>query len=149
MPSFQIVIDKELDFDPFVKAFGDLRPDWDAVAKEFYAIEEEQFSSEGHGKWPPLSPRYAAWKAAHYGGKPLLIRDGNLLAAVSGKGVKVDKQPKQLNVTFTGVPYWRYHQEGTSKMPQRKVIDLTKENRTRLGNVVRDSLLVRIKRLSN
>lgn len=55
---------------------SDFRSIWPNVATEFYAIEADQFGSEGEkgasGKWAPLSPAYKKWKDAHFPGEPLL-----------------------------------------------------------------------------
>jgi len=40
----------------------------------------------------PLSRRYAAWKLAHYGAKPILVLTGALLRAIRNARVKVSKR---------------------------------------------------------
>lgn len=55
---------------------SDFRPIWPNVAGEIYAINQEQFESEGgrgaSGRWAALSPAYKKWKEIHYPGQPIL-----------------------------------------------------------------------------
>lgn len=70
-------------------------------------------------RFAPLSPKYKAWKDRHYPGRPILIRTGRLLSAVTGgPGWFHRSMPKELRIYIT-VPYSSYLQDGTSKMPQR------------------------------
>ncbi|MCX7844361.1 MAG: phage virion morphogenesis protein [Candidatus Bipolaricaulota bacterium] len=103
----------------------DLRPVWACIARDFHEVETRQFATEGGlGRpWPPLSPAYAAWKAKHYPGAPILVRTGRLRASLVGSTrdtVEV-MEPHMLRIG-TRVPYALYHQTGTSRMPPRPPI---------------------------
>lgn len=90
-------------------------------------VVDRQFNSRGGltGGWAPLSPRYAAWKAMHYPGKPLLERTypapGSLRWAA---------QHPEIRLLVRGVVatvrngYGAYHQDGTGRMPARPPIPL-------------------------
>ena len=96
----------------------------------FYRQNLENFVSEGGSSgesWMALSPRYAAWKAAHYPGRGILVRSGALKASLlspSADGAVFEPGPTSLTVG-TNVPYGIYHQKGTWKMPQRPPLRLT------------------------
>jgi phage gpG-like protein len=67
------------DWTPALERIADrIRTHWKAV-----------FASGGAatrtGSWQPLSVRYAAWKAEHYPGAGLLIKDGGLEASMTTK----------------------------------------------------------------
>lgn len=58
--------------------------------RSLHEIERRQFSTfgvfgarDGSVPWAPLSPRYAAWKAVHFPGMPLLRREDILYRAAS------------------------------------------------------------------
>ncbi len=106
----------------------DLRPVWNFIVSDFFALEGQQFATEGGlGRpWPPLSPVYAAWKAKHFPGQPILVRTGRLRASLTGRNADtVEVQEPQLLRIGTRVPYARFHQTGTSRMPPRPPIVLT------------------------
>lgn len=102
----------------------------DAVARE---AAKEGIASRGNGLWAPLSPRYAAWKAAHGFGSRMMV----MAKPYRGRG------PAQLQRKFTlakeagHIKRWvggmRYqfgadddvaaiHEAGTG-LPRRSVVD--------------------------
>lgn len=119
-------------FEPLTLAldrFGDNisnpQPLFEAIADSFARSQEDNFSSSGavHGGWAPLSPRYAAWKSARYPGAPILTLTGQLRASMTSRPFGVEIIDSRRMVVGTAVPYAKYHQQGTSKMPQRKIIN--------------------------
>ena len=64
-------------FDHISHIPDDWRDAWEPMADDFRSAEAEIFAEEGPG-WAPLRPRYAAWKARHYPGMPMLVRTGAL-----------------------------------------------------------------------
>ncbi len=122
----------------FTEGVADWRPIWNVFADTFYSYIKAQFASEGAealgSKWAQLSDAYAAWKAVHYPGKPILERTGRLLASLSsskGAGAVYEPKPKSLTIGST-VPYAIFHQKGTEKMPQRKEIVLSEHAKREL-----------------
>lgn len=122
----------------FTDGIADWRPIWNVFGDTFYAYLSGQFQSEGAEglgtPWKPLSAQYAAWKAKHFPGKPILQRTGALMASLTGPkaaGSVFAPMPKSLTIGST-VPYALYHQLGTGRMPQRKEIVLTEEAKREL-----------------
>lgn len=114
----------------FTDGVSDWRPIWNVFADTFYAYLKGQFTSEGEEglgvKWAPLSAVYAAWKATHFAGKPILQRTGRLMASLTSQkapGAVYIARPKSLTIG-SEVPYAIYHQTGTGRMPQRKEVVL-------------------------
>ena len=92
----------------------------------------EQFATEGaHGEaggWRPLSPEYAAWKARHFPGQPILVRTGKMKNVLLDKSSAVTITNKAM-VYYPLSEYAGYHQRGTEKMPARKPVNLTMSDR--------------------
>lgn len=90
---------------------------WRAPFKEMYqeyaAYEERVFASEGSaglGKWAPLSPIYAKWKAIHFPGRPILTRTGRMRAAA--KTLILLTEDRLVMGPGNMVPYAVYHEMG-------------------------------------
>lgn len=115
----------------FRRELENLTPLWDRFEVELSAIETERFDTRGYGEWPALAASTLAQKAAH--GFPLdpLIRTGTLRDSLTNPMQAGTKGPQQF-VWGTSVPYAKYHQDGTDKMPQRKVLEIRTEDRRRL-----------------
>jgi phage gpG-like protein len=115
-------------------AIKDLRPFWkDVFAPKYFGIVQDLFATAGRargeggkfkgGAWPWLSPAYRIWKEAHYPGKPILVRKGHLRESVRWHGAPGPEGIFEATATYaiagTRIPYGKYHQKGTSKMPAR------------------------------
>lgn len=106
----------------YAERAADMRPAWDLLEDRFRAYEQAWFDSEGDGRWPQLSRSYGAWKAKHYPGRKILVREGDLRASVLKPDISV-KEPGYA-IFGTGDPVASYHQRGDGHLPVRKVIDL-------------------------
>lgn len=107
----------------------DLRPFWPKVVSLAIEWWGKQFETEGlfgGHPWPPLSPEYAAWKAAHFPGRGLLVLHRDLREAAS----RPDREATPTMLVLT-IPWARlkgedvdlaWHQVGTEKMPARPLI---------------------------
>lgn len=88
------------------------------------------------GGWSPLDPQYASWKSARHPAAGLMIKTGRLfnsLSSLSGPPNLVES----MSATFgTKVEYAKFHQYGTSKMAQRKVVYEPVGFSKRLGEVM-------------
>lgn len=120
-------------------ALADMRPFWPAFHEVFKAVEVAQFASQGGagggGAWAPLSAAYAAWKAVHYPGRPILVRSGALREAMTGGSGHIF-EPTPTYVRLGGYsPYGGYHQEGDG-VPQRKPIDISASQEQAFGRAV-------------
>lgn len=120
---------------------SDFRPLWPAVAGEFYAIEREQFDSEGaagaSGKWAALSPAYKKWKEANYPGQPIMRLENPLFESLT--------DPEALDAIFrpgadelvmgTKLPYARrQHRE-------RPLISMTEQQKRRIQKAIQRGLV--------
>lgn len=104
---------------------------WDKLADRFASVERRQFASEGgygSGGWPALSPLYAAWKAAHYPGKPILEREGDLKDSLTRRPFGVEVIEPGFMVLGSGIDYGRFHQAGDG-VPQRRPVELPESER--------------------
>ena len=113
----------------FADGVTDYRPIWPVFEDDFYAQEKAQFKTEGDEggeKWQELSASYGAWKEAHYPGKPILQRTGDLYASLtSGTDPNAVKREERKTLTLgSRIPYAIFHQQGTAKMPARPEIQL-------------------------
>lgn len=127
-------------FNVIGQRWSDLRWVWPPIIDIFYERETQLFSSQGEGEWQQLSPRYAAWKQQHFPGKPLLVASGNLRDSLTGSRSPfsvMEMQPRSLAVG-TSVPYARYHQLGTSRMPARPPIIIDDATLNRMLEVAMD-----------
>lgn len=114
------------------EAVEDARPAWEVLAERFARLERRQFATEGRaasGGWPALSPDYAAWKARHYPGKPILEREGDLKASLTSRPFGVEVLEPAFMVVGSDVEYGRYHQHGGGNLPQRRPVELPESER--------------------
>lgn len=102
---------------------SNVRPVMEQARAKMGEIEGLIWASQGTavGGWAPLSPAYAAWKAATFPGAPMMMRTGRLaedLMDLRGPGNDVDAD----GATFvTNVDYAKYHVTGTRHMPARQL----------------------------
>ncbi len=116
----------------FADGVADYRPIWPVIEDDFYAQEKAQFQSEGAEggeKWQDLSPAYADWKEAHYPGRRILERTGDLERSLtSGSDPNAIKREGVRTLTLgSKVPYAIYHQSPAARkrLPRRPEIMLT------------------------
>ena len=92
---------------------------------------DQRFMTRGYGTWPELSPETIKRK----GHDNILIDSGAMFASVRITSL----QPHHVEIA---VPYGGkkhnemvpvYHQQGTRKMPQRKIIDVTSKLTSAIG----------------
>lgn len=130
------------------EAAADMRPAWEALADRFAFVERRQFATEGayaSGGWAPLSPAYAAWKARHYPGQPILRRTDDLFESLTVRpfdehgGIEVI-EPSHM-MLGSAVRYGRFHQHGTRRMPRRRPVELTEAERREWVRIVQRYLV--------
>lgn len=115
----------------------DVSEAWEAIADRFLGAEARQFSSEGgYGSagWSPLSPRYAAWKARHYPGAPILVRTGELRRTLT-EGPEVRVIAPHDAWIGSAVPYGRFHQAGDG-VPRRRPVEMPESERREWVRIV-------------
>jgi hypothetical protein len=102
-----------------------------------------QFDTEGAAAngapWQPLSDEYGAWKAQHYPGRAILVRDGGMKGAMLNKLTAISVGLEQA-VYAPVSDIAGFHQSGADwigpawgrgeyahHLPQRKMVDLSEE----------------------
>ena len=134
-------------FTRFVSELTDLSPVLEQIADMLDESGERAFATSGAssgGRWAALSSRYAAWKARHYPGQPILVATGALRASMGNVRIV---GPRRLE-WGTDDRKAKYHQAGTSKMPARPIIRLTSKERTLMTKLVHAYLLESARGLS-
>ncbi|MDQ2737385.1 MAG: phage virion morphogenesis protein [Actinomycetota bacterium] len=123
----------------FAGRVQDVSPAFAKIADTIATGEEQQFTTEGRygsGGWAALSPKYRAWKERRYPGMPILVRTGALRASLTQRPFGVEHiGPLEMTIG-TALPYSRFHQQGTARMPQRRPLELPDEERTALVKVL-------------
>jgi hypothetical protein len=136
MPGLRLFVDTsraeaiKIGFAKVSDTVQDFRPFWTTYfAGAFYADLQENFRREGGlvGGWAALSPRYAAWKAAHAPGRGILELTGVMREALSAPTADYavfDAQPRSVRVGVSGpvADRLRAHQEGLGRLPTRTVL---------------------------
>lgn len=141
--------DVQLDraFNRITQLITDFRDVWPAVAEAFYEIETEQFNSQGSkgasGKWAPLSPAYAAYKAKAFPGEPILQATHSMVNSLTSPEAldsifRVD--PMEL-VIGSKAPYALAHQTGGGRLPARPPISLSENDKRKLQKAIQAGLV--------
>lgn len=106
----------------------DLSPVFEAGDSWFRAEMAKQFETQGAylqggTEWAPLSVEYAKRKPPPPAPFGILYRSGDLYRSLANEGGKHIKLIAPQEAAYgSSVEYGRYHQSGTEKMPQRKII---------------------------
>lgn len=105
------------------------------LAPEVYRQLADNFATSGRyvGGWRALSPGYAAWKLAHYGPRPIMVRTGALRASLAGPRTKgaIYMVNGRTMIIGSAVPYSLAHQRGTGRLPRRQIVFAPKAAVTR------------------
>jgi hypothetical protein len=82
------------------------------------------------GGWAPLTPKYGAWKMAHFPGEPTLIQTGGLFAAVTN----MDDDISDMRGTYSvNSRIGKFHQYGTKDMVARPIVFVPRDFDRELG----------------
>lgn len=122
----------------------DLRPAWDEIADSFGRWMTRQFDSQGSystGRWAPLSPQYGKYKASHFPGTRILQRTSQLRNQLTQQPFGVDVREPGYLILGAALKIANYHQDGTSRMPQRQIIKLFPAERTRWRKIIQKHLI--------
>lgn len=132
---------------------SDFRNMFPLIAKEFYAIEKSQFDSQGakgsSGKWAPLSPVYAKYKAKAFPGQPTLHATRSLYDSMTSPDAldsifRIDAREMTIGTQREGA---RAHQRGTSRMPARPIIAMTESDKRGIQKAIQANLVQFTRRL--
>lgn len=122
---------------------GDMSPAFREIVDDFAKLGFRQFQSEGRlasGGWAPL----AASTIAAKGHDTILSATGDLETSLTGtsdgglRSVKIGRDEMEF---ISRVPYARYHQRGTSKMPRRRPFELRDRDRRKVVKRMQDHLV--------
>ena len=125
---------------------SDFRPIWPRVADEIYAINQEQFDSEGgkgaSGRWAALSPAYKKWKEIHYPGQPILRLANTLFESLTDpEAADAVYQPRKDELVIgSRVPYATAHQRG-SRGPARPIFSFSEQQKRRIQKAIQVGLV--------
>ena len=105
---------------------SDFMPVMPAIVESYHAIEARRFAQGGPG-WAPLAQSTIDRKG---GETAILIRTQEMLNSFIGGGDEtVTMTPDFLSI-MSGSTYAGYHQAGTTRMPQRKIVQLSEGSPT-------------------
>ena len=128
-----------------IKATEDLRQPFNKIAEDFRNTEFKVFQAQGgygsRSKWTALSPKYKKWKSQRFPGKPILQQTGSLRNSLSKKGAGYFEVIRKQTLTMGSTnKTFKWHQQGTSKMPKRPPITITKYQGTKWAKIVGDHI---------
>lgn len=125
------------------KTLSGFKPEMEKAGE--YLIDfliNDVFNSEGGAfgeKWARLSYPYSYYKSKKWGSAGVLIASGKMRS-----GWKLYTAADNLVVKIEDAPYATYHQEGTEKMPQRKLLKFDDIRLRKIRDIIIDSLNRRI-----
>jgi phage gpG-like protein len=103
----------------------DFSPVWRYAKRQLEKSFSENFLSGGGlvGGWAPLDAGYASWKSTRRPAAPILVFGGQLFNSLRSLDRTSVNKIDKLSAEFgTDIEYAKFHQYGTTKMPQRKII---------------------------
>lgn len=116
------------------------QPAWEAIIEAMQKDTAEQFDSQGgaqSGGWAPLSPLTIANKARLNLRPEILRATDRMMNSFTGETGDTIKDVLPFEFSWgTEVPYATFHQSGTSKMPQRRIIDFTEAQKVKYTKIL-------------
>lgn len=134
-------------FNRIEEHISDFRGIWPGVATEIYAINVEQFESEGSrgasGKWAALSPAYKRFKEIHFPGQPILQAEGNLIDSLTNPEASdaIFRPQREVLTIGSQDPKARPHQLGLGNLPARPIFSFTEERKRRIQKAIQANLV--------
>jgi phage gpG-like protein len=124
----------------------DLRPAFKQIADNFRETERITFEKQGRpGEWRALSPKYAAWKAKNYPGKPIMVLTGDLKKSLTSRGgnhyEKIGRQELEIG---TKDKLGIFHQKGAGRLPVRKLISPTPRDISEWVQITRSFIIEKL-----
>lgn len=147
-------------FVTFNASLSTLKPAWELIGGDVRADfmqnmigEGWLFNKTGSGRaaeWAPLAPSTVAERIRlGYGGDhPILWRTGALGESLAIEGAAGNLSDIQdWSAAFgTQIPYGRFHQTGTRRMPARPIVGLTRDRKAGVVRRLRDYIFEQIKK---
>lgn len=118
------------------------KPAFEAIATVLMGIERAQFESEGRrssGGWDELAPSTIEAK----GDSRILFESGALMASLSEDGDEnmTNQATDDFLLFGSKLGYAGYHQTGTSRMPQRRPLELRETDRVGITKILQTHIL--------
>lgn len=116
---------------------------------------KEQFDGRGvgpSGAWAPLRPSYAAWKARHAPGMPLMELSGSMRDALTNSSSPYawrEWSADSFSFGTVGLKYVSHHQTGTARMARRQLFDFGRNFEARLAGAAMAGVREAIRKESN
>jgi hypothetical protein len=144
MPAvFRINIDgaKQLDisFRGFEKDLGDWTETWEKIGEAFYKMEKAHFRTYD---FAPLSPRYSAWKAKHFPGKPILRATDRLYKSLT----EASTEDSVYIVTPRSITLGTMDPKAPAVHKRRPVISITDKGKREFRSIVQRDVVAEAKR---
>ena len=105
---------------------------WNSSRKELNKLVEEHHKEAWSNQQDPVDGKSWAPRKQPTGSWPILKKSGKMLNSTQFKS---DNHPMLFKAT-TNVSYGKFHQEGTSRMPQRRWLGLGSDFTDRFSKVV-------------
>lgn len=150
--SFEVMGTQEISrgFSRFADKVKDLSDAFREIVKDFHEGERRQFETGGGygaGGWKPLAPSTVAFKSRYGLPSQVLVRTGLLRESLIGENPWSIAEVRKLEAIMgTKLTYGRYHQTGTEQMPDRPVIMLPEEQKTRWTKIIHKHLVQQLDR---
>lgn len=117
--------------------FGDMRvPLKTSVDKVIIPSMDKNFMVQGRPTWPPLDTETFVTKfrtPSEYNAALSLIRTGKMYETITaGFYWRIGRDKADMELLDKAVPYAKYHQSGTKKMPQRQFALLQQQDIERI-----------------
>lgn len=123
----------------------DASPAFREIAQLLRRYERRQFTSQGafaSGGWAPDAESTVRLKAAKGLDPRILHATGDLEQSLTGSsGGHVEVVAAHQLVFGTSVPYARFHQTGTSRMPRRRPLEIRERDRAELVRIIQQHLV--------
>lgn len=125
---------------------GNMRPAFDKVHDSIRGVEKKQFGSQGaaySGGWAPLAASTVRYKAARGLDPRILHATGRLRRSFTTKGDPDHVYRASADEMFVGsrVPYAKFHQLGTQRMPRRRPFQLDEAARRDVVKILQAHLV--------
>lgn len=104
-------------------------------SQDVFITEGDVFSD----RWTRLSANYEFWKRIKYAGRGILERTGTLR-----QGYEMQSSRDYVRI-FNDVPYAKYHQFGTYKLPKRTLMKIDEQRKQYIFELFRQSVAGKIK----
>lgn len=132
-------------FGELSNVLANLRPAMRKVSNYQLKEVDKQFDSEGRRinreKWHKLAKKTVEQRLRlGFGAGPILKRTGKLkrsnhVSQVTNRNVRIANR----------APYFKYHQKGTAKMPQRQIFGHSSKMKQKALDIVADHIIQKIK----